>query len=68
MAGQVETLIRSTVTKAMEAVAGVNRALMKGDERHPFLTGIHEPMREERTITNLKVTGAIPADLDGSLA
>jgi carotenoid cleavage dioxygenase len=65
MAGQVETLIRSTVTKAVEAVAGVNRALMKADERHPFLTGIHEPMREERTIADLKVTGEVPADLDG---
>lgn len=65
MAGRVETLIRSTVTKAAEAVAGVNRVLMKGDERHPFLTGIHKPMREERTITNLKVSGEIPADLDG---
>lgn len=65
MASQVETLIRSTVTKAVEVVAGVNRSLMSKKEAHPFLTGIHEPMREERTITDLKVTGTIPADLDG---
>jgi carotenoid cleavage dioxygenase len=65
MASQVETLIRSTVTKAVEAVAGINRGLMSTKEPHPFLTGIHEPMREERTLTTLKVTGEIPADLDG---
>jgi carotenoid cleavage dioxygenase len=38
---------------------------MRGDDAHPFLTGIHEPMKNERTITDLKVTGQIPADLDG---
>ncbi len=65
MASQVESIIRSTVTKAVGAVASVNRALMKGDDQHPFLTGIHTPMREERTITDLKVTGSIPTDLDG---
>jgi carotenoid cleavage dioxygenase-like enzyme len=32
---------------------------------NPFLTGAHMPMREEFTIENLPVTGAIPAALDG---
>ncbi|MBP6011206.1 MAG: carotenoid oxygenase family protein [Alphaproteobacteria bacterium] len=65
MANAVETLIRTTVTKAVEAVAGINRGLLSTKEPHPFLTGIHEPMRDERTITDLKVTGTIPTDLDG---
>lgn len=65
MASHVETLIRSTVTKAVGAVAGVNRSLMKSNDENPFLTGLHTPMREERTITDLKVTGQIPTDLDG---
>jgi 8'-apo-carotenoid 13,14-cleaving dioxygenase len=32
---------------------------------NPFLTGAHQPMTEELTITDLKVIGAIPASLDG---
>ncbi|MEQ1755032.1 MAG: carotenoid oxygenase family protein [Micropepsaceae bacterium] len=65
MASPVENFIRSTVTKAVGAVAGVNRSLMRSDAQNPFLTGIHEPMRDERTLTDLKVTGQIPTELDG---
>ncbi len=32
---------------------------------HPFLTGIYEPMRDEKTLTELDVVGEIPAALDG---
>jgi carotenoid cleavage dioxygenase len=32
---------------------------------NPFLTGIHQPMTRELVIENLRVTGAIPAALDG---
>jgi len=32
---------------------------------NPFLTGVHAPMRDERTIEELAVTGTIPAALDG---
>ncbi|WP_137861254.1 MULTISPECIES: carotenoid oxygenase family protein [unclassified Sphingomonas] len=32
---------------------------------HPFLTGIHAPMRAELTLTELPVTGTIPAALNG---
>lgn len=65
MASPVESFIRSTVTKAVGAVAGVNRSLMANTDTNPFLMGIHEPMKEERTLTDLKVTGTIPTDLDG---
>jgi 8'-apo-carotenoid 13,14-cleaving dioxygenase len=65
MANVVETLIRSTVTKAVETVAEFNRDRMKTNKPHPYLTGVHEPMKEERTLTNLKITGTIPTELDG---
>lgn len=65
MASVVETAIRSVVTKGITAVAGFNRARMDGDTDHPFLTGIHTPMTEELTLTDLTVTGQIPVELDG---
>lgn len=65
VASQIETMIRSTVTKAVQTVADFNRERMKPAEEHPYLTGVHEPMREERTIADLKVTGTIPTELDG---
>ena len=65
MASVVETAIRSVVTKGVTAVAGLNRALKSQDRKHPFLTGIHAPLHDERTITDLKVTGTIPPQLSG---
>ncbi len=65
MASAVETVIRSVVTKGVTAVASINRSLKDKDRDHPYLTGIHTPMAEERTIENLAVTGAIPPELDG---
>ena len=65
MASSVETLIRSTVTKGVTALAEFNRKRLPPIEDHPFLTGIHTPMTEERTLTELLVTGTIPAALDG---
>ncbi len=32
---------------------------------HPYLTGLHRPMDEELTLTDLPVTGLIPKALDG---
>lgn len=65
MASAVETLIRKTVTKGVEKIAEFNRERMKDDTPNPFLSGIHTPMTDERTITDLAVTGTIPAELDG---
>ena len=62
----VETVIRSTVAKGMNAVAEFNRSRMKGSGApNPYLTGIHTPMSHELTLTDLEVTGQIPAELDG---
>ncbi len=65
MASVVETAIRGVVTKGITAVAGFNRARMEDGKDHPFLTGIHTPMTDERTLTDLHVTGQIPVELDG---
>jgi 8'-apo-carotenoid 13,14-cleaving dioxygenase len=66
MASAVETLIRKVATPAILKVAAFNRNRMNQPEQpHPFLSGIHTPVSEEHTTTNLKVTGTIPAGLDG---
>jgi len=65
MGSQVEALIRQMVTKGVETVASVSRAVSSGPAEHPFLSGIHAPMRAELEITDLPVTGTIPAALDG---
>ncbi|WP_421836554.1 carotenoid oxygenase family protein [Novosphingobium sp.] len=65
MASIVETTIRTVVTKGVETVAGINRKRQRRDRQHAFLSGLHTPVSEERTITDLTVTGTIPADLSG---
>lgn len=66
MTNAVETLIRSTVNKGIGMVAEFNRKRLH-DARtpHPFLSGVHVPMTDEKTLTELTVTGTIPAALDG---
>jgi 8'-apo-carotenoid 13,14-cleaving dioxygenase len=64
MASAVETLIRGVVTKGVEKIAEFNRERM-APTGNPYLTGIHTPMSAELTLTDLKVTGTIPAELDG---
>jgi carotenoid cleavage dioxygenase-like enzyme len=66
MGSPIETLIRGTMTKGIEVLADFNRKRLpplSGD--NPFLTGIHTPMIEEVTLTDLSVTGTIPEALDG---
>ena len=66
MASSVETLIRSSVGKGVEAVAAFNRRrLPEPTAPHPFLSGVHQPMEAELTLTELEVSGTIPAALDG---
>ena len=66
MTSAVETAIRSLVTKGVMSIAEFNRDRLKEPAApHPFLTGVHTPMSDERTLTDLTVTGSIPADLDG---
>ncbi|MDE2435848.1 MAG: carotenoid oxygenase family protein [Sphingomonadales bacterium] len=53
------------VTKGITAVADFNRGRMTDTGEHPFLAGVHAPVTEELTITDLAVTGTIPAQLSG---
>ena len=65
MPSPVESAIRGAVTKGVVAIAGFNRDRKKAKEPNPFLEGIHRPVTEEVTDTALKVTGEIPAALNG---
>jgi 8'-apo-carotenoid 13,14-cleaving dioxygenase len=66
MANAVENLIRATVTKGVMTVHKFNRGrLSDPGQPHPFLSGIHAPMTQELTLTDLAVTGTIPPELDG---
>jgi carotenoid cleavage dioxygenase len=65
MSSTIETAIRTTITKGLTKIAGYNRAHAKTSNPHPYLTGIHTPMTAELTLTDLPVTCAIPAFLNG---
>ena len=66
MGSTIETLIRGTVTRGITALADFNRKrLVPPPGGNPFLTGIHTPMAEELTLTDLAVTGTIPDGLNG---
>ena len=59
-------MIRAGVTKGVTMLGNYNRRRMsKPAAPHPYLSGIHTPMTEERTLTELAVTGIIPPALDG---
>lgn len=63
MASVLEKTIRTAVTAGVTAVAQINRK--RRDPANPFMTGLHQPMTAEHTLTDLAVTGAIPETLDG---
>ncbi len=66
MGSAIETLIRGTVTRGIEALASFNRSrLAPPAGGSPFLTGIHTPMTDQLTLTALDVTGTIPHGLNG---
>ena len=66
MGSPIETLIRGTVNRGIAALADFNRKrLPPPPGGNPFLTGIHTPLTEELTLTDLAVTGTIPAALNG---
>ncbi|WP_126174817.1 carotenoid oxygenase family protein [Tsuneonella rigui] len=63
MASVLEKTIRGAVTAGVTGLAGLNRKRLSGD--NAFMTGIHTPMDGEKSLTDLQVTGTIPAELDG---
>ena len=66
MSSPVEKAIRGAVTKAVMKVAEFNREHRPADGPNPYLSGIHTPLTEEFTLTQLAVSGQIPPELDGS--
>ena len=68
MASNLEKNIRKTVTRFINSSATLNRQLKNPLRKHPFLTGIHEPMHRELSIDELTVSGEIPAALSGVYA
>ncbi len=65
MAGAVATLIKDTFAKGVMQIAEFNRNRLKSDKPNAYLEGIHLPLQAETTLTDLVVTGTIPAELDG---
>ena len=66
MASQIEKTIRSVVGKGLGMVASHNRRKLENETiQNPFLSGLHRPMTREETVTDLPVTGIIPAALTG---
>ena len=66
MAGVIEKSITTVVTKAVGALAGMNRKRMpKLNAGNPYLIGLNQPMTEEKTIDSLIVDAEIPRELDG---
>src|ERR1700754_2126426 len=65
MASMVENTIRSIVGKGVEAIADISRSMQEEGREHRFLSGIHTPLHDERTITDLEVNGTIPPELSG---
>lgn len=65
MPSPVQTAIRGVVKKGVLAVADFNRVRRKAKKPNVYVEGIHTPLTEEITETNPKVTGQIPAGLNG---
>ena len=62
----IEGAVRTISSPVISGLASFNRwRLPPRDVSHPLLTGIHQPMTEELTLTDLVVEGAIPLELDG---
>ncbi|KQO53254.1 8'-apo-carotenoid 13,14-cleaving dioxygenase [Methylobacterium sp. Leaf85] len=64
MPNPFESSLRVAAEGLVALVAACNR-LRLPQTPHPFVVGVHAPMREELTLWDLPVTGAIPAGLDG---
>ncbi|WP_298957280.1 carotenoid oxygenase family protein [uncultured Methylobacterium sp.] len=64
MPNRVQTALRAAAEAGIGLWAACNRLRLSGTQ-NPFVVGVHAPMREELTLENLPVTGAIPPGLDG---
>ena len=60
----VQSAFRAVAEASIGLWAACNRLRLPGSA-NPFVVGVHEPMREELTLEDLSVIGAIPPGLDG---
>lgn len=61
-----EGVVGAVLSPLVAGIASFNhRRLPARDAPHPLLTGIHQPMLEELTLSDLVVEGTIPPELDG---
>ncbi len=66
MASTIETILRGTATAALRKISNFNRKRLPiPTDSHPYLTGIHTPLTQEYTLSDLRVEGQIPAALSG---
>jgi len=66
MPGTIKTAVRGAVNAGIRVVAGVNRMFLREPAGgNPFLQGFDAPMTDELTLTELKITGEFPKELDG---
>ena len=69
MSSRIDSTIRKSVTKGVNALHNFNRQRMSApDKPNPFLVGLNQPMQQELTLEQLVVSGRIPAELDGTYA
>ena len=62
----IEGVVGALLSPVVTGIASFNRRrLPPRDAPHPLLTGIHQPMTDELTLTDLAVEGTIPPELDG---
>ncbi|AWN51388.1 carotenoid oxygenase family protein [Methylobacterium sp. 17Sr1-1] len=64
MSKRIQSVVRAAAEVGVGLWAACNRLRLPG-ARHPFVVGVHEPMREELTLQDLPVAGTIPPGLDG---
>ncbi len=62
----IDSTVGAVLSPVVAGIASFNRRrLPPRDAPHPLLTGIHQPMTEELTLTDLVIEGNIPPELDG---
>ncbi|WP_457107548.1 8'-apo-carotenoid 13,14-cleaving dioxygenase [Methylobacterium sp. P5_C11] len=64
MPNPVQSAFRTLAEGGVGLIAACNRLRLPGT-RNPFVIGVHAPMREELSLQDLPVIGAIPPGLDG---
>ncbi|MCJ2037468.1 carotenoid oxygenase family protein [Methylobacterium sp. J-059] len=64
MPNRLTSTVRAAAEGLVALVAAGNRLRLPGTA-HPFVVGVHAPMRAELTLRDLPVTGKIPSGLDG---